>query len=407
MLVADAGRQGERPGGVHAPAEGREHAEAPVADLVAEALDDDRAVARHDARRVALLAQEGRQVAGGALVEVVLGGELLGVAVDRLPRERADRGAELLRAADAVALPERHGARGAGSRGHDHAVARDLLDPPGGGAEQEGLARPGLVDHLLVELADAAPVREVHAVEAAVRDRAGVRDRELERAPPGADRVLDAIPDDARPQLGELLRGIAAVEHVEHAVEQLARELAERVGAPDRLVKGGHLELVARGGHRDDLLCQHVERVARHDGRLDVAVAHAPRDHRALEQVRAELGEDASARDLAHAVARAADALEPRGDGLGRLDLDHEVDRAHVDAELERRGGDEAGQLARLQEVLDHEPLLASQRAVVRAGDVGRRAAVRPARRSARYPPLPGRSAGPRAAPRRGGCSRR
>jgi hypothetical protein len=43
-LVADAGGQGERPGGVDAAAEGGEDAKPPVADLVAEALDDDRAV---------------------------------------------------------------------------------------------------------------------------------------------------------------------------------------------------------------------------------------------------------------------------------------------------------------------------------------------------------------------------
>ena len=41
-----------------------------------------------------------------------------------------------------------------GRRRDEHAVARDLLDPPGRGAEQERLARAGLVDHLLVELAD-------------------------------------------------------------------------------------------------------------------------------------------------------------------------------------------------------------------------------------------------------------
>ena len=71
-LVADARRQRQRPGGMQTAAVGRQHAQAPVADLVAEALDHDRAVARHDARRVALLAQEGGQVARGALVEVVL-----------------------------------------------------------------------------------------------------------------------------------------------------------------------------------------------------------------------------------------------------------------------------------------------------------------------------------------------
>ena len=62
----------------------------------------------------------------------------------------------------------------------------------------------------------------------------------------------------------------------------------------------------------------------------------------------------------------------PRGDRLGRLDLEHEVHGAHVDAQLERRGGHEARQLARLQQVLDHQALLARERAVVRAGDVGR-----------------------------------
>ena len=39
-------------------------------------------------------------------------------------------------------------------------------------------------------------------------------------------------------------------------------------------------------------------------------------------------------------VCRIADALHPARDQQ-RLDLDHEVDRAHVDAELERRGGDQ------------------------------------------------------------------
>jgi hypothetical protein len=58
-------------------------------------------------------------------------------------------------------------------------------------------------------------------------------------------------------------------------------------------------------------------------------------------------------------VAGAADALQPGGDRLGRLDLEHEVDGAHVDAELERRGGDEARQLAGLEQLLDDEPLLA------------------------------------------------
>ncbi len=79
---------------------------------------------------------------------------------------------------------------------------------------------PRLVDHLLVELADpAAAVDELDAVEAAVRDRARVRDREPARAGAAADDAARPVPDDARPQLGELVGRIAAGEHVEHVLE--------------------------------------------------------------------------------------------------------------------------------------------------------------------------------------------
>src|SRR3712207_8087209 len=57
------------------------------------------------------------------------------------------------------------------------------------------------------------------------------------------------------------------------------------------------------------------------------AVTHPLRNHRALEEVGAELGEDAPARDLADAVSGAPDALQAGGHGLRRLHLNHQVDR--------------------------------------------------------------------------------
>ena len=80
---------------------------------------------------------------------------------------------QLVRSPDALALPEGHEPGDAGRGRDEHAVARDLLDPPRRGAEEERLARAGLVNHLLVELADpAAAVHEVDAEEPAVGDRA-------------------------------------------------------------------------------------------------------------------------------------------------------------------------------------------------------------------------------------------
>ena len=110
---------------------------------------------------------------------------------------------------------------------------------------------------------------------------------------------------------------------------------------------------------RNDLLGEHVQRVARIPHRLDRALAHLVHDDRALEQVAAELREDPPPAHLADAMTGAADALQPAGDGLGRLDLQDEVDGAHVDPQLERTGGDETGQLAGLQQLLDLGALLA------------------------------------------------
>jgi hypothetical protein len=83
------------------------------------------------------------------------------------------------------------------------------------------------------------------------------------------------------------------------------------------------------------VLGEHVERVSRDHRLLDLPVAHPPRDHRALEQVGPELGEDPPHRHLLERVPGAADPLQSPGDRLRRLDLDHQVHRAHVDPELE------------------------------------------------------------------------
>ena len=103
-----------------------------------------------------------------------------------------------------------------------------------------------------------------------------------------------------------------------------------------QLVDADRVIVGSRGRDRHDLLREDIEGVPRDDGGFDLAVAHPARDDRTLEQVGAELREDAAAADIAHRVAGAADPLQPARHRLGRLDLNHEVDRAHVDPELER-----------------------------------------------------------------------
>ena len=69
---------------------------------------------------------------------------------------------------------------------------------------------------------------------------------------------------------------------------------------------------------------------------------------------------------MLHLVAGAADALQRDRDRSRRADLADQIDRADVDAELERGGGHDRLQLAALQPLLGVEPELARQAAMMR-----------------------------------------
>jgi hypothetical protein len=141
-----------------------------------------------------------------------------------------------------------------------------VIYAPGRGAEQKRLTCPRLEDHLFIELADARLVLvgagQEDAVQPAIRDGARVRDRDALRALPRHDEAVDAVPRHARPQFGEFIRRVAARQHVEHAVENRPAQLREWRRRSHRAI-----EIVDRpslhGRHGDQLLCQHVERIAR------------------------------------------------------------------------------------------------------------------------------------------------
>ena len=98
--------------------------------------------------------------------------------------------------------------------------------------------------------------------------------------------------------------------------------------------------------------------------------AHRGEQRRALDERVAGQREEAALRRADPGVVRAADPLQERGDAAGRADLADELDRPDVDAELERRGGDERLQLAGPQAALDPVPAVLRQAAVVRGDDV-------------------------------------
>ena len=331
------------------------------------------------AGRLLLLVEVGQQVVGGPLVEAGQGHPFAGLGRGQrphLPDELAHRLAELGRPAQGVALPEREPAGQAGRRRDQHLVVRDVLDAPARGPQGEDVAHPRLVDHLLVELTDPSArtvaAGEEHAVEAAVGDRPARGDGEPLRAAAAGEDPGHAVPHHPRSQLGELVAGVATGQHVEHRLQHRPRQPRERRRSPDQGLEVVDRPVVHRA-HGDDLLGEHVERVRGDPHRLDRAGAHPLHDDGGLDQVAAELREQHPARHGAHLVAGPADPLQTAAHARRRLHLDDEVDRAHVDAELQAARRDDRGQQAALERVLDLGPLLLADRAVVGAGEHRRR----------------------------------
>ncbi len=383
--LAQPGRDGQRPRRVHPVAVRAVQHHTPVAELVPEPLHHQGPVVRNVAGGRALLGQVPDQVARGQLVKagpLQLGRGLLIAGRGQLAAGRPDGPAELGRPPGRVAVPERQLARPPGRGRDQHPVRRDVLDPPGAGAQHEHVADPRLVHHFLVEFPDPARLlaiarREEHAEQPAVGDGAAAGDGEPLRAGPGPYGARHPVPDQARPQPGELLAGVAPGQHVQHRFQDRPGQPAERRGVADYLLELVHPPVV-EGRHRDDLLGQHVQRVVRDLQFLDGACPHAFGHHCGLDQVALVLGEDDAAGDVAHVVPGPADPLQPAGHRRRRLDLDDQVHRAHVDAELQAGRGHHGGQPARLERLLDLRPLLPGHRAVVRPGHLRGRAGCRP-----------------------------
>ena len=368
--LADAGRHGERPWRVHGHAVGRVQYDAPVAELVAKPLNDERLLARQLPGSCGLFEQQCVEVRHRASVEAC-GGEALVAGIRRrrpqLARRLTERAAQLGRAPEPVTLPERHLAGLPEGGGHDDLIVRDLLDAPTRGAKREHVAHARLVDHFFVKLADAAAVsltRDEDTEEAAVGNRTATRHREPLGAGPTRERSVHSVPHDARAQFAKPVARVATAQQVEHGVERRPGQSGERRAAAhllEPLLDVARLE----GDVGDRLLGEHVKRVREHAQLFDEARGHAFARDRRVQHVEPVLGHEHAAADLAHLVAGAPDALQPARDARRCFDLDHQVDGTHVDAEFEAARRDDAAQPSRLEGLFDLTPLLFADRAVV------------------------------------------
>ena len=158
--------------------------------------------------------------------------------------------------------------------------------------------------------------------------------------------------------------GEAFGQHPYHGVEAVAGQAAVGVRpAHDRIQLVGRP--LARRALGDDLLRQDVERRVRDRDLVQVPPRRCREQRAPFHQVVAAEREEPALGRGADRVAGAADALQKGHDGARRAELAHQVHGADVDAQLQRRGGDQGAQRSLLEPPLRVQARLLGQTAVV------------------------------------------
>src|SRR5215472_7813876 len=158
--------------------------------------------------------------------------------------------------------------------------------------------------------------------------------------------------------------GDAFREHLYDFVKGCARKIAIRVGTANGLKQFLFLPIFC-GTHGYNLLGKNVERRFGYREAIEIALANGSRQRGAFEQVVARRGEEAAFGNRSAPVARAANALQGRGNGARRADLANQINAADVDAQFERSRSNEGADFTRLQFLLCGKAQLARQAAVV------------------------------------------
>ncbi len=385
---------GQRPGLVHAPAEGGMQNNAHIARFIGAGLHHESPIRGHRPGTGTLGLYESRQVALGVLVQPVgrqaiaqrrghgalfhmLDQGLIPLGSARNTAvEGAHKGppgaARLVGATNGLAVPERQSRSASRRRFHDNPVGTDLLDAPGARAQGDDVAHPRLHHHLLVQLAHTSAalpgvaLRQHHREHAAVGNGARRRYGQALRTGTRREQPRLAIPQDPRRELSHLARTVTPGEHVEHSLEGAPAQIGVAGRPPHAGKPIVGWKAVRRHGHGGHgLLGQHVQRVAHETRALDGTGLHTLGHDGGIDDLHPGAREDDALGAAAHLVVRPSHALQPAGHRGRSGHLQYQIDGTHIDAQFQAGSGHHAGQLSCLQLPFHLQPLLLGDRAVV------------------------------------------
>ncbi len=251
------------------------------------------------------------------------------------------------------ASPKRHTGRGPMRILHQHAagVGFDAANHPRSISQQHNVAAIAFHGEVFIHGTDDKTVRlRNHGIKRVVGDRSAAGDRRQPGSAPPSQLSIYSIAVNIG-AIAAALCSDAFGQHFQNCIERRPGEITVRIGAPHQ---GEHLILAPLfgGTSRHDLLRQHIQRRVRNHQPVQIALADGAHQRRTLEQIIARGGKQASFRNCAAPVTGAPHALQSHRNRARRIDLHHQVHRADIDSEFERRGRHQHPHLAFFQLLL-------------------------------------------------------
>ncbi len=265
-------------------------------------------------------------------------------------------------------------------------TAGHLEHTPGGVPQLKHIAGVRLDGEVLVQRPDERLAGiEHHAIVGNVRNGPARGEREQPRPTASTQRPMHLVSMDERCPATTRRRETVG-DHRDHRVERLAGQIAIGPCAPDDLEQRVLLARPARG-LRHDLLGEDIERRVVLDDGVELSPADGAEQSRALEQIVTSDRKEPALRNPGNRVTRASDPLEQRCDPMRRANLTDEIHVPDVDAQLQRRGGDERAQGAGLEPTFRVLALFAGEASVMCGDRFFAEPIAQVAREALRHPP--------------------
>ena len=271
---------------------------------------------------------------------------------------------QLERSPRGLAAPEGNAGRSPPGVDHGDVVPPDVHNPPRGVPQEKDLARRALAGEVFVEGPDDGLVGlGDHAVRGDLGNRAAVRRRCEPGSLPAPHPSSHPVPMQKHPPppasrrhpFREVLQGVVKVAAGQPAIgPRPPTEGEQLLGRP---LLAAHLG--------DHLLRQDVERSGGNGNDIQPPRADRPNEREAFDQFVAGQRDQATLGHQPQRMPRPPHPLQERGDRTGRTNLDHQVDVANVEAQLERGGRHHRLELAVLQPLFGVVPQVGGQRPVM------------------------------------------